>query len=161
MQFVKYLRLILARSIARSGSRIMQDRITLDYSLLVSVFKNCSACAFCPHKQLPCWVYLIYWGSQTDSIKLDSGLLTSGILFENIKFLITSFNSMSSRILHLFLSICIDPFMWRILFAFLFLSFLLVCVCACVCVCVCVGGCGGGGTFLGRRINWGGGLAGA
>ena len=52
MQFVKYLRLILARSIARAGSRIVQDRITLDYSLLVSVFKNCSACAFCPHKQL-------------------------------------------------------------------------------------------------------------
>ena len=143
MQFVKYLRLILARSIARGGSRITQHRITLDYSLLVSVFKNCSACEFCPHKQLTCWVYLIYWGAQTDTIKLDSGLLTSGILFENIKFLITSINNISSRILHLFLSICIDPLIWRTLFAFLFLSFLFWCVC--VCVCVCVEGGGGGG----------------
>ena len=131
----------------------MQERITLDYSLLVSVFKNCSACAFCPHKQLPCCVYLIHWGSQTDSIKLYSDLLASGILLENIKILITLINNISSRILHYFFQFALILLSEECYYPFYFFPFFLsVCVCVCVCVCLCGWG---GSTFLGRRINWG------
>lgn len=81
-QFLRYLRLHYrhrgrphghlhwpARSIACARSRIVQERINLGYSLLVSVFKYCKACTFCLHKsllELRCSVYLTYLGSQTD-----------------------------------------------------------------------------------------------